>query len=173
MDMPGYGKGAKAEWGAEVLKYLEHRTQLKRTFLLIDSLHGLKDTDRVILKSLKNLRVPFQVIMSKVDKVILHKPPKHQAMATNFAQLRQLMEQVKEVIQPSSEDDGGAIGEVIACSEYTAGGRRTRGPKMGIDAARFAILRAAGLEYRPKIDLSAPVEIVSHEELFEIQRNKG
>ncbi|MDP6258231.1 MAG: ribosome biogenesis GTP-binding protein YihA/YsxC, partial [Rhodospirillales bacterium] len=50
-DLPGYGyaKAAKSvvdQWTRLIKSYLRGRVQLRRVCLLIDSRHGLKDTDR-------------------------------------------------------------------------------------------------------------------------------
>lgn len=164
LDMPGYGKGGRSEWGTQIMKYLEKRKQLRRTFLLIDAEHGVKTSDRQLLALIKDIGIPYQVILSKADKIVFpgSRTPGPEALEARLSELRRTMESVKEAVQPNSEDDGGAVGEVIACSSE----KWIEGKRMGIDAVRFAMLRAAGLEYRPKIHLAKPVEIVSHEEIF-------
>lgn len=167
MDMPGYGHGGRTEWGTQIMKYLEKRKQLKGTFLLIDSEHGVKKSDQQLLAVIRHLGIPFQVILSKADKIVYQPQgsPRTEAMDIQLSELRRIMESVKEWVQPNSEDDGGAVGEVIACSSATW----IDGKRMGIDAVRFAMLRAAGLEYRPSIPTGKQVEIIPHEEIFGIK----
>ena len=167
MDMPGYGQGGRAEWGTQIMKYLEKRKQLKGTFVLIDSEHGVKKSDQKLLAIIKYLGIPFQVILSKADKIVYQTQGSLQseAMDIKLSELRRTMESVKEWVQPNSEDDGGAVGEVIACSAATW----IDGKRMGIDAVRFAMLRAAGLEYRPSIPMGRQVEIIPHEEIVGIK----
>jgi GTP-binding protein len=164
LDMPGYGKGGRPQWGTQIMKYLEKRKQLRRTFLLIDAEHGVKTSDRQLLALIKDIAIPYQVILSKADKIVFpgSRTPGSEALEARLSELRRTMESVKKAVQPNSEDDGGAVGEVIACSSE----KWIKGKRMGIDAVRFAMLRAAGLEYRPKIHLAKPVEIVPHEEIF-------
>ncbi|KAH8790298.1 P-loop containing nucleoside triphosphate hydrolase protein [Hyaloscypha finlandica] len=164
LDMPGYGKGGRAEWGTQIMKYLEKRKELKGTFLLVDAEHGVKKSDQQLLAMIKDIGVPYQVILSKADKIVFpgSRTPSSQALETRLTELRRTMESVKEAVQPNSEDDGGAVGEVVACSSE----KWIEGKRMGIDEVRFAMLRAAGLEYRPSIPLARPVEIVPHEEIF-------
>jgi len=164
LDMPGYGKGGRAEWGTQIMKYLEKRKELKGTFLLVDAEHGVKKSDQQLLAMIKDIGVPYQVILSKADKIVFpgSRTPSSQALEARLTELRRTMESVKEAVQPNSEDDGGAVGEVVACSSE----KWIEGKRMGIDEVRFAMLRAAGLEYRPSIPLARPVEIVSHEEIF-------
>jgi len=169
LDMPGYGKGGRAEWGEEVLKYLGKRKQLARAFLLVDAEHGVKVSDRQLLALFREQGVPHQVVLAKVDRVLFQgsRQPSQGALETRFSELRRTVEEVKDVLQPDSEDDEGAVGELIACSsEKWVGGKR-----LGVDAVRFAMLQAAGLEYRPKSKLAAPTEIVSHEEVFGIKES--
>lgn len=74
VDLPGYGyaKAPPAEvkrW-QEVLKtYLRGRANLRRVFLLVDSRTGLKKTDEDILKLLDESAVPYQIVLTKTDKV--------------------------------------------------------------------------------------------------------
>lgn len=164
LDMPGYGKGGRAEWGEEVLKYLGKRKQLSRAFLLVDAEHGVKESDKQLLSLFKQEEIPYQVLLSKVDRILFpgSRMPSQGALEARFSDLRRTMEKVKEVVQPDTEDDGGAVGEVIACSSE----KWIEGKRMGIDTVRFAMLQAAGLEYRPKVKLATLQEIVPHEEIF-------
>ncbi len=57
VDMPGYGyakapKDVMKQWRFLVNDYLRGRAALKRTLLLIDARHGIKDVDRDIMKML-------------------------------------------------------------------------------------------------------------------------
>lgn len=73
-DMPGYGY-AKApiktvqKWRFLVNDYLRGRQVLKRTFLLIDSRHGVKEVDREIMKMLDGAAVSYRVVLTKTDKI--------------------------------------------------------------------------------------------------------
>ncbi|KAH0544538.1 hypothetical protein FGG08_001310 [Glutinoglossum americanum] len=102
LDMPGYGKGSHREWGAEILKYLTSRRQLRKTFLLIDSLHGPKPTDTHLLRILQDSRIPHQIVLSKVDRVLLPKglnrPPPEAALERGFSELRRTMEDVRALV---------------------------------------------------------------------------
>ncbi|KAG1173233.1 hypothetical protein G6F70_006520 [Rhizopus microsporus] len=69
VDMPGYGYRSKAEWGDLILDYLNTRRQLKRLFLLIDPVAGIKETDKMLIKQLDIQAVSFQVILTKRDKL--------------------------------------------------------------------------------------------------------
>ena len=74
VDLPGYGfaKAPKAvveKWQALLKAYLGGRPTLRRAFLLIDARHGVKAVDSEIMKRLDTAAVPFQVVLTKADKV--------------------------------------------------------------------------------------------------------
>ena len=74
VDMPGYGfakapKDIVRKWQFLVNDYLRGRQVLKRTLLLIDSRHGIKDVDRDIMKMLDEAAVSYRIVMTKADKV--------------------------------------------------------------------------------------------------------
>lgn len=74
VDMPGYGfaKAPKEKvdaWTALVRAYLGGRPTLRRVFLLIDSRHGLKPPDREIMRMLDTTAVPYQIVLTKSDKI--------------------------------------------------------------------------------------------------------
>ena len=74
VDMPGYGfakapKDLARKWRYLVNDYLRGRVALKRTLLLIDSRHGLKDVDREVMKMLDAAAVGYRLVLTKADKV--------------------------------------------------------------------------------------------------------
>lgn len=159
MDMPGYGHGAHAEWGKQITKYLDKRRQLKRAFLLVDAEHEIKASDRQIIRMLQELQVPFQVVLSKVDRILFSKNgkkfPSGEVLQKRLERVHETALKVKELVMPSAEDEGKGVGEVIAiCSQNPVDGK-----PVGIDQLRFAVLRAAGLELQQKsIDSSVVVD---------------
>ena len=74
VDMPGYGF-AKAPlkvvdaWKRLVRDYLRGRVELKRTLVLIDSRHGVKDVDRDMMKMLDESAVGYRLVLTKADKI--------------------------------------------------------------------------------------------------------
>ena len=73
-DLPGYGyaqapKDDVAKWTQLVFDYLRGRPVLRRTCLLIDSRHGLKDNDREAMTLLDKAAVPYQIVFTKIDKI--------------------------------------------------------------------------------------------------------
>ncbi|KAH0556167.1 hypothetical protein GP486_005900 [Trichoglossum hirsutum] len=149
LDMPGYGKGSHKEWGTEILKYLTSRRQVRKAFLLIDTLHGPKDSDRHLLQILQENHIPHQIILSKVDRLLLpkgsSKPPSESALERNFSQLRRTMEDTRGLVDVRDRDEHGREtcgGEVLSCSAALSLG----GKKLGMSGVRWAVLVAAGLE---------------------------
>ncbi|MDD7910112.1 MULTISPECIES: ribosome biogenesis GTP-binding protein YihA/YsxC [Pseudovibrio] len=74
VDMPGYGyaqapKGLVDAWTDLVFDYLRGRATLRRVFTLIDSRHGLKKNDLDAMEVLDKAAVPYQVILTKGDKL--------------------------------------------------------------------------------------------------------
>jgi GTP-binding protein len=74
VDMPGYGfakapKDLARRWRYLVNDYLRGRPVLKRTLLLIDSRHGLKDIDLEVMKMLDKAAVSYRLVLTKTDKI--------------------------------------------------------------------------------------------------------
>ena len=84
VDMPGYGyakaKGKDIEhWQKTALEYLMKRANLKRLYLLIDPIKGLKDSDLDMINMLNTVAVSFQIILTKADKLNREELAKTQA----------------------------------------------------------------------------------------------
>lgn len=69
VDMPGYGFKSKEEWGELILEYLFTRKQLKRLYLLVDPVAGLKETDKQLMSHLDQQALSYQVILTKRDRL--------------------------------------------------------------------------------------------------------
>ena len=74
VDLPGYGyakvsRGKATAWNHMAETFLKGRATLRRVCVLIDGRHGLKDSDRSILKTLDSAAVSYQVVLTKIDKV--------------------------------------------------------------------------------------------------------
>lgn len=73
VDMPGYGyakapRREAAAWQTLIRAYFRGRPTLRRLLLLVDSRHGLKDSDREIMRLLDDAAVSFQVVLTKADQ---------------------------------------------------------------------------------------------------------
>jgi GTP-binding protein len=74
VDLPGYGyaEASKSEvrrWTALLGQYLQTRAVLRRVCLLIDSRHGIKDSDYPLMLMLDDSGVSYQVVLTKTDKL--------------------------------------------------------------------------------------------------------
>ncbi|MBI5162661.1 MAG: YihA family ribosome biogenesis GTP-binding protein [Magnetospirillum sp.] len=73
VDMPGYGfasapKEKVERWTRLVMGYLKGRPVLRRVFLLIDSRHGIKDSDNEAMTLMDRAAVVYQLVLTKADK---------------------------------------------------------------------------------------------------------
>jgi GTP-binding protein len=74
VDLPGYGYAEAPvdvvrKWQNLLRAYLSGRATLRRAFVLIDARHGAKQVDEEIMGLLDKSAVPFQVVVTKADKV--------------------------------------------------------------------------------------------------------
>ncbi len=106
VDMPGYGfatapKDIVKKWRHLINDYLRGRQVLKRTLVLIDSRHGIKDVDREVMEMLDAAAVSYRIILTKADKI------KASALETvhaqTLAEARKRPAAHPEVIATSSE----------------------------------------------------------------------
>ncbi|EEH33947.2 hypothetical protein PAAG_04996 [Paracoccidioides lutzii Pb01] len=152
VDTPGYGKGSNEKWGEEIIKYLTKRKQLRRTFVLVDSHHGIKPGDRDVFSLLRSAAIPHQVILSKADSVLVKGNSKRVPRGITEAKVRKLAsfaERILSKVQPDRDVGNGgvelgvpALGEIIACSARVMNEYENY---LGINAIRWAVLRASGL----------------------------
>ena len=74
VDMPGYGfaeapKDMVKRWRFLINDFLRGRQVLKRTLVLVDARHGLKDVDREVMDMLDKAAVSYNVVLTKADKI--------------------------------------------------------------------------------------------------------
>lgn len=74
VDLPGYGyaRASRSEvdrWTGLTLDYLKGRAPLRRVCVLIDARHGLKPVDEETMATLDVAAVPYQIVLTKADKV--------------------------------------------------------------------------------------------------------
>jgi GTP-binding protein len=120
--MPGYGfaeapKDMVQRWRFLINDYLRGRQVLKRTLVLIDARHGLKDVDREVMTMLDKAAVNYNVVLTKVDKI------KASALAATLEAVR-----LEAATHPASHP------QLFSTSSETG---------MGIAELRAAILEAA------------------------------
>ena len=153
LDMPGYGHASHGDWGQEIITYLRRRKQLKRVFVLLDALHGVKDSDLRILDLLRKQAISHQVIASKCDRLGKGK----------IAQtaLTEVLWKMRNAVQPMSRSGGFVgLGEILAVGALGDGRKNqdvTDGTMMGIEEVRYAVLKAAGLESKTSLQIETVV----------------
>ncbi|WP_373283918.1 ribosome biogenesis GTP-binding protein YihA/YsxC [Elstera cyanobacteriorum] len=74
VDMPGYGyaevpKAEAARWAEVIDLYLRGRASLRRVCLLVDARHGVKKNDLDSMDWLDQRAVPYQIVLTKADKL--------------------------------------------------------------------------------------------------------
>lgn len=74
VDLPGYGfakapKNTVDAWTRLIRAYLKGRPNLMRVNLLIDSRHGIKQSDEDFMTMLDQAAVVYQVVLTKTDKL--------------------------------------------------------------------------------------------------------
>jgi len=74
VDLPGYGyaqapKAKVDQWNRLILDYLRGRSNLARVILLLDGRHGMKPADLETMGTLDAAAVPYQAVLTKLDKV--------------------------------------------------------------------------------------------------------
>lgn len=116
VDLPGYGfaaasKKAVGRWQGLIRVYLKGRASLRRTMLLIDARHGIKDPDRPFMKMLDEAAVSYQVVLTKADKV---KPAELAATVAAVAKELALHTAAHPVIHVTSAHEGHGIAELRA-----------------------------------------------------------
>ncbi|MCF8474910.1 MAG: ribosome biogenesis GTP-binding protein YihA/YsxC [Emcibacter sp.] len=73
-DLPGYGyakvsRSLVKEWTKLLKSYLRGRPNLRRAFVLVDSRHGIKESDREIMSMMDECAVSYQIVLTKIDKL--------------------------------------------------------------------------------------------------------
>ena len=76
VDAPGYGYASDAskqeilQWGKLVDYYLRNTPKSDRQLImvLVDVMHGLKETDGMLIKMLKNYSKKFMIVYTKSDR---------------------------------------------------------------------------------------------------------
>ncbi|KAF3282661.1 hypothetical protein TWF970_001407 [Orbilia oligospora] len=137
LDMPGYGHGSRHSWGREIMEYLRSRKQFRRAFLLIDPIHGFKEVDMMIMEAFVDMGIPYQLVLSKTDKL---EEPKKKKDRLATPHINEVFMDVQGVMRDYGGHSG--FGEILATSSEPV--------KKGINELRWAILRATGLEPKKK-----------------------
>jgi len=115
-DLPGYGyakvsRSLVKDWTKLLKSYLRGRPNLRRAFVLVDSRHGIKDSDRDIMTMMDDAAVSYQVILTKVDK--LKKTAQDMVLEKTRIEIAKHVAAHPDIILTSSAK-GDGIGELRA-----------------------------------------------------------
>lgn len=165
MDMPGYGQNSRADWGDEILKYLNRREILNGAVLLIDAVAGVKDGDRGVLEVLRDAGLKTSVVLTKADKLVTDTDL---AVWQSSSRIREACEHIWEEIRRVEK-----AGEISSWWEnegwtpeiFVTGAGDPKMGGMGVDGARLAIARLAGLVAEPARMVEAPPEVVPYDQI--------
>ena len=117
-------------------------SRLRRAFLLVDALHGLKRSDEELLSLFRQHAISHQIILSKVDRILFPKGnPSAARLERNLPELERVCENLITKVQPGIRDGPEALGEILTCSSEVA----ISGSKLGLNNVRWAVLAATGL----------------------------
>ena len=110
VDMPGYGyaqapKEQVDQWTKLVFDYLKGRVTLKRVYVLIDARHGIKTNDEEVLSLLDKAAVPYQIVLTKTDKIKAAGVPR--LIAETLDRIRRRPAAFPAVLSTSSEKGEG------------------------------------------------------------------
>ncbi|XP_003797744.1 GTP-binding protein 8 [Otolemur garnettii] len=68
VDMPGYGYRSPEDFVEMVETYLKERKNLKRTFLLVDSVVGIQNNDNIAIEMCEEFALPYVMVLTKIDR---------------------------------------------------------------------------------------------------------
>jgi GTP-binding protein len=110
VDLPGYGyaeapKDTVAGWTDLIKLYLKGRVTLRHVLLLIDGRHGVKPNDHEIMTLLDRAAVPYQIVLTKADKVGVAQAQKVMA-ATEAALLKHPAARTKAMLTSAEKGTG-------------------------------------------------------------------
>ena len=132
--------------------------RLRRAFLLVDALHGLKRSDEELLSLFRQNGISHQIILSKVDRILFGKSrPSLARMERRSPELDRVFEELKGKIQPGHGDGPEALGEIVTCSAAVS----LEGKKLGINNVKWAVLAATGLGEGKRKILPSEISIPS------------
>lgn len=160
VDMPGYGAHSQADWGTEIMKYIEQRRQLRRAFVLVDSEHGLKSTDLTILEHLFRKGIPHTIVLSKIDKLVHPHSnfPSFERLQSGVVEVKKKTEAVRAQLKKDVWGGRDAASDILCVSsERSLDEFGINREKIGINELRWAILCACGLQESKKAALTLDI----------------
>lgn len=143
MDMPGYGRNSREEWGVEIAKYLARRKMLRGAVVLVDAVAGVKDGDRMVLRLLRDADVRTAVVLTKADKLGYGLGGDG---TRGVEEVGKMCEGVWALLRDLERGTGAwTEGKGWEREIWVTGAGDPRNGGLGVDGVRFAIARMAGL----------------------------
>ena len=111
VDLPGYGYARASRkdaqgWMKLTRVFMRGRMPLRRVCMLIDSRHGLKDSDLKIMDMLDETAVIYQIVLTKIDKI---KPTALAVVVENVRGAIQKRPAAHPLIHATSSEKGDGI----------------------------------------------------------------
>jgi len=121
VDLPGYGYAniplkIKAKWEKMIDGYLQTRTNLLTTFVLIDVRHSPQKIDLSFIENMAENQLPFVLVFTKADKLSKRNLEKNLAAYKEY--LLQGWEELPKIFVTSSET-GLGTDEILTYIEQT------------------------------------------------------
>jgi len=116
VDMPGYGyaevaKSVREAWEGTMFAYLRGRAGLRRVVLLIDARVGFKPADEAAMRVLDEAAVPYQIALTKADKV---KPAVLSAIRARAQAVARTHTAAHPLVLATSAETGAGIADLRA-----------------------------------------------------------
>lgn len=159
VDSPGYGQGGRFHQGNLVLEYIRRRKQLRRVFVVIDSVEGINEHDVRMIDHLVENGVPFEIVFTKMDElfrkkfpVFNHHPPKkdvkERLRAYNLVKNGNsgMITYFQRMFEETNLDNLATLPKLIFNNALVSKSMRRR---HGYKELRFAILESCGLLQTP------------------------
>lgn len=166
MDMPGYGLNSRADWGAEILKYIGRREMLRGAVLLIDAVAGVKPGDQMVLEVLRDAGLKTSVVLTKADKVVADLDPEVWRESPLLQQAcLHVWDEIRRVERQGDMD--WFEGEGWTPEIFVTGAGDPRMGGMGVEGAGLAICRLAGHVAEPvrALEVAPQPEVVPYDQL--------
>lgn len=134
VDSPGYGEKGKPWQGDLTLEYIANRRNLKKAYVLVSMKDGLKQPDYQLIEYLTLHRIPYGLVITKIDKLI-NKVSRNRY----FDHINEsFLDPIKELVDPKDpiQPDFHFVNNVSTTIK-----RRT-----GLDELRVDFLKASGYD---------------------------
>ncbi|KAL9106407.1 MAG: hypothetical protein Q9227_008549 [Pyrenula ochraceoflavens] len=137
VDMPGYGHGSNVAQGENIMSYLKQRKQLKRIFLLIDPVAGVKKKDLDTIRLVESMNLPFQIVVTKGD--LLRKRDPTDPSSDPTSKLEKAIERVRTELGLDGRMGRSVVITPVQSLDFES---YRKGRSVGVERVQAEILRA-------------------------------